>query len=171
VGHEIDFTIADFVADLRAPTPSAAAELMSPDQQDHLQQLQIFQQRLSGLLRQQMQVAGNRLEFLRRRLKHPGRRLLEQAQTLDRLEASMLRALRNGLRERNTALTQLVRHLNAVSPLQTLSRGYSISYGEDHAVLRRAVDIKPGARLLTRLSEGSIESTVTRIKADETASS
>jgi len=92
VGHESDFTIADFVADLRAATPSAAAELLSPDRQDLLQQLRRFLQQLQQGMAVRFLQETRRLQELRRRLRHPGRRLQEQAQRLDELELRLKRA-------------------------------------------------------------------------------
>ena len=79
VGHEIDFTIADLVADLRAPTPSAAAELLSPDQLDSLAQLQDLLQRFSNLAGQSL-TAQERLSWMARRLRRPDKRLQDHAQ-------------------------------------------------------------------------------------------
>lgn len=166
VGHEIDFSIADFVADLRAATPSAAAELMSPDQQDYRNRFNDYAQQFADRMRQRLQSRGRQLEFLQRQLKHPGRRLQEQAQTLDLLEARLRREVRNQLKQRTTALSQLARNLTAISPLQTLARGYSISYGNNQAVLRSSDNISPGDTLITRLSRGSLTSTVTSVNPD-----
>jgi len=97
VGHESDFTIADFVADMRAATPSAAAELLSPDRQELLQQLRQFQQQLQHRTAVRLQQETRRLQDLRRRLRHPGRRLQEQAQRLDELELRLKRATQTRL--------------------------------------------------------------------------
>jgi exodeoxyribonuclease VII large subunit len=82
VGHEIDFSISDLVADVRAPTPSAAAELLSPDRDQLSQQFDIYHNRFSQLARQQLNQRQQQLEALRARLRHPGQRLQDQSQRL-----------------------------------------------------------------------------------------
>ena len=78
VGHEMDFTIADFVADLRAPTPSAAAELISPDGEDMLNQFEGFEMLLAEAMARKTQQLGQQCSNLQKRLQHPGRKLQEQ---------------------------------------------------------------------------------------------
>ena len=116
VGHEVDFTISDFVADLRAPTPSAAAELMCPDQNE-------YQQLLLGLRQQFRNSAGiairqryQSLDWLQKRMKRPDRRLQEHAQTLDRLDNQLQRSLRSGLREKRAQLDSQRRALLSGNP-------------------------------------------------------
>jgi len=122
VGHEIDFTIADLVADLRAPTPSAAAELLSQDQLDSLEQLQGLLQRFSNLAGQSLTWRKERLGWMARRLRRPDRRLQDHAQTLDRLELQLKRVLRNRLQQAAALLALQQRALIAVSPAQKLSQ-------------------------------------------------
>ena len=122
VGHEIDFTIADLVADLRAPTPSAAAELLSPDQLDSLEQLQGLLQRFSNLAGQSLTWRKERLRWMARRLRRPDKRLQDHAQTLDRLELQLKRVLRNRLQQGAAQLALQQRALVAVSPAQKLSQ-------------------------------------------------
>lgn len=93
VGHEIDFTIADFVADIRAATPSAAAELISPDQQEYLQILQGYELLFKKALFNQLQAKNHQLLSLRKRLRHPGSKLREQAQRLDDIEIHLKNAI------------------------------------------------------------------------------
>ncbi len=97
VGHEVDFTIADFVADQRAPTPSAAAELVSPDQAEWLQQYDILARRISQRMRQQLADTRQRMRWLDQRLqlRHPGQYLRQQAQRLDDLEGRSRLAIRS----------------------------------------------------------------------------
>ncbi|MCP5330085.1 MAG: exodeoxyribonuclease VII large subunit [Pseudomonadales bacterium] len=208
VGHETDFTIADFVADLRAPTPSAAAELLSPDQEETLALLSGYAHLLGKQIRERLQQHSQQLLWLTRQLKHPGRRLQEYAQTLDLLEARLQRATR--LRQHNAGrdlrelqqrlwhrspatavqreldalahyhlrlhralqqrlhlqrgqLAQLVRSLDGISPLNTLKRGYSISFDSRGQVVRQLDQVQEGESLHTQLADGSIESVVTRL--------
>ena len=120
VGHETDFTIADLVADLRAPTPSAAAELLSPDQDEMLSIFDGFQQLFGKLIKERLQRSSQQLVWLLKQLKHPGRRLQEHAQTLDMLEGRLLRATRQHLSGTGRDLQELERRLQVRSPAHTL---------------------------------------------------
>jgi exodeoxyribonuclease VII large subunit len=92
VGHETDFTISDLAADLRAPTPSAAAELLSPDSGELLLQLDRLRKRLARAIRQQVQLLSQQAQWLAKQLRHPGSRLQEQSQRLDELDLRLQRA-------------------------------------------------------------------------------
>jgi len=122
VGHEVDFTIADFVADVRAPTPSAAAELISPDGQALLHRLEQQRSRLSRSINSQLRWLHQRLETLRARLQHPGRKLQQQAQTLDHLELRLERAMVLALRNARHRLERLEHKLQQVSPQRQLGQ-------------------------------------------------
>ncbi len=124
VGHEVDYTIADFVADRRAPTPSAAAELLSPDQQDWLAQLRGLEARLQRHQQQQLQGLRQRLRWLeqRLRLRHPGQLLRQQAQRLDDLELRSRLALRSRLRSLQAALDASLARLRENTPTHRLDR-------------------------------------------------
>ena len=128
VGHEVDFSIADMVADHRAPTPSAAAEMLSPDQQEWQQRLLAIETNLVRLIRRRLAAAATELAHLQRRLKHPGAQLREQAQRLDELEQRLIRAQKNLLNRRRGELSLLAARLQARSPrprLQQLQRDTS----------------------------------------------
>ncbi|MDP6415171.1 MAG: exodeoxyribonuclease VII large subunit [Gammaproteobacteria bacterium] len=118
VGHEIDFTIADITADLRAPTPSAAAEQMSPSQFDYFETLQGYEQQLGLIMSSHLECDRQRLSWLHRQLKRPDRRLQEHAQNLDRLEGQILLATRTRIALWDGELQQLNRGLLASSPRQ-----------------------------------------------------
>ncbi|MDR0781560.1 MAG: exodeoxyribonuclease VII large subunit [Pseudomonadales bacterium] len=205
VGHEVDFTIADFVADLRAPTPSAAAELLSPHQGDYLHLLRGWEARLLSLCTAHLAQLKRQLAAVSRLLRHPGRRLQQQAQRLDELETRLRRAalaqqrvlerrwqvalLRlqqqapaQRIRQRQQALQHLLERLHralqhrlrykrqqlvaqsqalqTVSPLATLSRGYSITHDAAGHVLRSHTQIRPGDTITTQLAEGNLLSQV-----------
>lgn len=104
VGHQTDFTIADFVADLRAPTPSAAAELASPDQQEWLDSLASYESILTRHLTRKLNDLSQQLDFLQRRLKHPGKELQEQRQRLQQL---LTRLIKSNTRQQQTQFQQL----------------------------------------------------------------
>ncbi len=124
IGHEIDFTIADFVADQRAPTPSAAAELISPDRQDLLQRLGQTRRRLVQAWARRQTLERTRLIQLRQRLErlHPGHRLRQQQQMLDEQEQRLHRSLHRQLQQRRARLDTLTARLYSHTPRHRLAQ-------------------------------------------------
>ncbi len=170
VGHEIDVTIADLVADRRALTPSEAAEIVVPSIEDIREQLGRQSERFTVALRNRARQARLTLDMLaqRRCFARPLDSLHERATRLDELEARMVRAAR-GLTARSRAeVNALAGQLDALSPLGVLSRGYSLTKRlSDGLVLTSSDDIQPGDRLSTLLGAGMVVSTVDTVVADE----
>ncbi len=122
VGHEVDFTIADFVADYRAPTPSAAAEVLSPDQQELLGTLASHQNLLAQYIRNHLFRQNQHLIHLHNRLRHPGEKLREQSQRLDDLDIRLRHSAQSYLQHKQASLIQNRERLYQYSPSNTLQR-------------------------------------------------
>jgi exodeoxyribonuclease VII large subunit len=201
VGHEVDFTIADFVADVRAPTPSAAAELISPDCQALLHKLRQHKHQLARCMAAHLRQHRQQVNHLRARLQHPGQKLQAQAQKLDHLEIRLRRAMSASLHQahqrverfehklqrfnpqrllashahhlqvltlrleaaqrkqqdaRQQRLQQAAGLLQSVSPLNTLSRGYTILLTQEGRAVRRADEVVSGQELTAKLHQGEL---------------
>ncbi|MDF1759958.1 MAG: exodeoxyribonuclease VII large subunit [Coxiellaceae bacterium] len=155
VGHEVDFTIADFVADLRAATPSAAAELLSPDQAALKRQLATAQKKLGYLLQQQLQYKQLLLDKLKARLPRPDAILQQQIQTVDHLQMRLQQAMQHTTHEVKQRLAYNSGLLNSLSPLNTLSRGYAIMSQGDKAI-SSVKQINKDQPLVARMHDGEL---------------
>lgn len=207
VGHEVDFSICDFVADHRAATPSAAAELLSQDRSHLIQRQQQLAARLSRAWSQHFQYRQHQHALLAHRLAplHPQQQLNQHAQRLDdqqrRLSSALNRmseqqrwqfnalnqrllqlkpaqqvqlarerhallttrlhqAIKRSMEQRTQQLAVQAHALQLVSPLQTLTRGYSITLNEDGQIIKHAQDVQPGTTITTRLASGELRSRV-----------
>jgi exodeoxyribonuclease VII large subunit len=158
VGHEDDLTIADLVADVRALTPSEAAERVVPDQAEILAWLGEIRGRLRMLLLRSVQAARERLLDLsdRRCFRSPLERIKERREYLTRWEERLTRAARQRLARGQESLGSLAGRLEALSPLNVLARGYSLTRKEDGSVVRSAQQVQPGDRIFIHLERGSL---------------
>ena len=155
VGHEIDFTIADFVADHRAPTPTAAAEFILPRKRDLLEQIQVLELQLLKEMEFKLETAKENLNALLKRLTDPGRKLRENQQRLDELSIDLLRRFQECVRQSKNSLAELAGRLSALSPLAVLERGYAIAHKlpEEHIVKSAAV-LETGDLIRITFAEG-----------------
>jgi exodeoxyribonuclease VII large subunit len=154
VGHEIDFTISDFVSDLRAPTPSAAAELVSGHWVDATSRLRDCKLRLVSGIQRDLTVRKNLLAHISARVVSPRDRLREQAQRCDDLALRLERAVRVRLDRRRAACEQLAGKLDALSPLRVLERGYTLVREADGAVVRSAAQVRAGQEVSVTFYDG-----------------
>jgi exodeoxyribonuclease VII large subunit len=160
VGHETDFTIADFAADARAPTPTAAAELAGPSRAELLGRLAACVQCLAREMRRRLEYAAQGLDGWVRRLVHPAARLAAHRDLVLQLNARLAFALAHCVHRSGARLERLQAALAGLDPTAVLARGYSISYDAAGAVLRDAENVKEGERLRTRLARGELHSLV-----------
>ena len=126
VGHEIDFTIADFVADLRAPTPTAAAEIAVPRKSELVGQVMDLEEQLARCMWRRLELAKENWRGFVKRLADPERKLRETQQRVDELSVDLLRRFRDRMRQVKDRFVQGGGRLDALSPLAVLDRGYSI---------------------------------------------
>ncbi|MDD3279173.1 MAG: exodeoxyribonuclease VII large subunit [Lachnospiraceae bacterium] len=162
VGHETDTTIADFAADLRAPTPSAAAELAVPDIRSVLEQLEDYRRRLDYAM-------SNRLLLMRRRLDSyvtrwnylsPENRILERRQQAAEYGEKLQKRMEWLLTDRRHRLNLYIEQLKGLSPLDKLQQGFSYVENNQHRAVTSVTQVKKGERLHIRVSDGTIEAQV-----------
>lgn len=166
VGHERDFTLADYVADRRAPTPSAAAAIVVPEREEVEHRLRTYAQRFLAAARQRLQQARWALEHLeqRRAWRIPQERIATEQQRLDEWMERVQAALARLLREKRQALQGIERRLEALSPYRVLERGYSLVLRRDGRLVDRVGKVKPGERVDIRLADGRLEALIEGIE-------
>ena len=169
VGHETDFTIADFVADLRAPTPSAAAELAVNDYRSVVESVSVYRQRM-------YRAMSTRLDFYRSRLANfstkfgylsPEYRLREQRQRLADAESSLQNAMEGKLKENRHRLSLYVERFTGLSPLRKLNQGFSYVADQEKRTLTSVKQVKNGDTIYISVTDGTIEAKVNSIKKEE----
>lgn len=156
VGHETDFTLCDFAADQRAPTPSAAAELVLRDHRDVLQRFDGLSDRMDACMESRLRRYRSRLTEWEQRLKlcSPEGRLKEQRNRLERLTTGMDASMQNRLGSARQRLELAVNHLEAVNPLAVLARGYGVVQDSEGRVVSSVAALRVGEPVTIRLSDG-----------------
>ena len=163
VGHETDTTIADFAADLRAPTPSAAAELAVYDIRDALERISGYRKALADRMIFRISAERSVLEQLRMRLKfaHPRQKLLENRQYAAELETRLRQRMENRLEREKHRLAICIEKMKGLSPLDKLSRGYSYVTSENGENIRSTDQARPGMKLYIYVKDGRYSAEVT----------
>lgn len=170
VGHEVDITIADLVADLRAPTPSAAAELAIPDAASSRAELRGRWQRLARALRARLRADALRLEHAAAslRARSPAARLALRAERLAALSRALGVAARARVERARRELAQAGARLDSLSPLAVLDRGYGIvRRAADGGIVRSADDVRPGAALSIRVAQAELDARLEAVRRRE----
>lgn len=162
VGHEVDFTIADFVADLRAPTPSAAAELAVDDMAQVMYTLSSYQERFQRDMREEIKFQRVRLGQYQMRLKYlsPESRLRDRRQALVDFEDTLRRAMDNKLQQYRHRLGIYLERYQGLSPLAKLNQGYSFVADTDGRGITSVSQVKPGDRVEISVTDGVIQAEV-----------
>lgn len=169
VGHQTDWTIADYVADLRAPTPSAAAELAVFDYRQVKQELLGMRQQMDKELRRKVTVARNHLEHQRMRLHYlsPQQRMNENRRRVAEYEEKLTGRMVELLRERRHRLALLASTLESYSPIKKLSGGYAFVEDGNHQALRSIRQVRAEDTVQIHLLDGTLTATVTEVQASE----
>lgn len=175
IGHESDFTIADFAADQRTATPTAAAQLAVPERQELLQRLRLVAQHLDRAMMRRFERAMQQLDILQHRLVHPAQKLQQQAQHLDHLQRRLTmsrpaiaqfsaqcaeqwrrleKAMQQTLEKRNARLSGMAQHLQHLDPQQVLARGYSMVRDESGTIVSDASRLSIGTKLDITFASG-----------------
>lgn len=166
VGHEPDVTISDFVADLRAATPSNAAELAVPDQDALRQNLDSMSAAMETALNRQLKSARQHLDVLSQSpaLRSPTGYLEQRSKSLELLKNRLVSAQNQSITRKNQRYIAAVSKLDAMSPLKVLTRGYAMAQTQGGEVLKSVKQVERGERITVSLSDGRLSATVMDVK-------
>lgn len=166
VGHETDFTLCDFAADLRAPTPSAAAECATPDRAELVAAIESRGKRLADLADKKIALLREKVAFLAGSptLASPMNFISDRRIALDSVEEKLLLYASLGVNSKRAVLREYAAKLGAMDPLSVLSRGYSASFDKNGGVVKSISTIRAGDELETRVSDGKILSVITSVE-------
>ncbi|MGN8630328.1 exodeoxyribonuclease VII large subunit [Blautia sp. HCP3S3_G3] len=169
VGHETDFTIADFVADLRAPTPSAAAELAVDDYRSLVESVRAYGERLNRSMRGRVELMRSRLEQYQVKLQYlsPENRLRENCQRLADIDDRIREAFDRRMQDSRHRLSIYLERFSGLSPLKKLNQGYSHVADEEGKTVTSVTQVRPGDRLTISVTDGSMEAVVDRLRKEE----
>lgn len=170
VGHEIDFTLVDFAADYRAPTPSAAAEIAVPDSQDLLRALNAASQQMTSRLSKRIRAQRDELDGVRRtlRLLTPANQIAQLRQQIDDHASRAENLLKQRVQNQRQQLALLESRLNAASPQAILQRGYAlVTRAADGTRITHASQAAPGTSILVQMQDGTLTSRVETRQLDE----
>ncbi|MFC1808905.1 exodeoxyribonuclease VII large subunit [Candidatus Omnitrophota bacterium] len=162
VGHEIDYTISDFVADLRAPTPSAAAEVVIGRKEYMQEKIDILLNSLQQLTEAKLERARQKIETLKGSyfFRNPRAIIENYSITIDNLFQTLLSSTKSQFRERQLNFEAICQKLAALNPLAVLGRGYGVTFTEDGLIVKSIKDVAQKQNIMTKVFDGIIHSTV-----------
>lgn len=158
VGHETDITISDMVADLRAPTPSAASEITTNHYVETEQTINNFQARLVNIITSKTSALWQMLDNFSERLavQKPRNVFNQHKEKINHLSKALLMSMQRSINKEESSYSNLRAKLNALSPINTLDRGYSIAYKEDRSIIRKPSDLDEGESFTVKLAKGDL---------------
>lgn len=167
VGHEPDVTISDYVADVRAATPSNAAEIAVPDQTELREKLGAMQTRMQQAMLSKVKNSRQHLLSMKNSyaMRSPVNYLQDRRMYLDHRQKEMMTAMKQRINVDRQRFVRLTAALDAMSPLQVLARGYSVTKTE-RGILTDSVNVKPGEHIVVMLNKGVVEADVTAVKGE-----
>ena len=170
VGHEPDVTISDYVADVRAATPSNGAELVAPDRQELLRHIAQLSARMTTMMEKQLSLSRRQLDMLakKRVLQSPMHYIEDKRLALDYVHRRLIASSQQLLAGKKQKFISLTAKLDAMSPLKVLSRGYSVTHRADGSVLRASGEVAPGDEITVRLLHGSVRAEVLETREEKT---
>ena len=168
VGHEPDVTISDFVADVRAATPSNGAELVAPDREDLQKRLVQMQARMQAAMERQLKLSRQRLDALseKRVLQSPMNYVQDKRMLLEYSRERLTAASRHLLQGKKEQFVRLTAALDAMSPLKVLARGYSVVRSADGSILQESSGVAPGDTITVDLRSGGLRAEVREVWED-----
>jgi exodeoxyribonuclease VII large subunit len=164
VGHEVDLVLSDLAADVRAPTPTAAAELVVPDRQELADQVQEYQKDLLRVMKLELSTARHRLLDTASRIRDPRRVLDAYRLRLDDAQRTAIARMTLEVERRRTRLQGQLGALSSLNPLAVLERGYSVVSRSDGKTVTKSTQVSSGDPIRVRLHQGSLDATVTKKK-------
>lgn len=167
VGHEIDFTICDFVSDLRAPTPSAAAEIVFPSADEIGTSVSVLKRKITSDTQNIISTLSAAVELIlnKRSFRHPNQLFVPFELRLDKVTSQIQNAYKFQTQKADATLTNLISKLEVLAPINTLGRGFSITY-KDGKIIKQSDEASVGDRLLVKLSKGRLNCKVEEILED-----
>ena len=167
IGHQTDITISDFVADLRAPTPTAAAEIISNSYEELLGNLEYFKTNLSNIIQNKIEQLNQRIDFLEKGLVSPIQKIASQNDLIQALTNRIQITMRLRLEKYQEQIKSYKQNLSHLNPNEILSRGYSIILNQNKRIINNASAMSVSDKIKIKFHEGNAEASITKIKRDK----